>query len=129
MKKVSQKRRTDCGVACVAMISGTKYEVAKKAMGEAAARRTQVADLRRALKKLGYDLGHRSVSVTYDKLKTLSFDCILKTKPGRISGNWHWMVWDHRAKAILDPFPEGKTYKKPEKLIAAYIQIKRTGEL
>lgn len=128
MKRVTQKRGTDCGIACVAMVAGVSYEEAEKAMGAAAHSRTQVADLRRALRKLGYSLGHRSIPVAPERLQYLTFDCILKTKPGPKSGNWHWMVWDSRAQKILDPQPKEKAYKKPLGRVSAYIQIKNVSQ-
>lgn len=125
MKRVEQKRGTDCGVACVAMIAGITYETAEEAMGLAVHSRTEVRDLRKALEKFGYNLGYRSIPATSEKLRCLHFDCILKTKPGPKSRNWHWMVWDSRTQSILDPLPEGKAYKRPESRVYAYIQVMR----
>jgi ABC-type bacteriocin/lantibiotic exporter with double-glycine peptidase domain len=128
MKKVVQRKRTDCGVACVAMVAGVTYSEAHKALGEVSQRRTQVADLRKALRKLGIGLGHRSVPISPEKLSGLPFDCLLKTRPGPKSGNWHWMVWNSRLKEIFDPLPEGKAYKNPAARVAAYIQVKLVGK-
>lgn len=128
MKRVTQRERTDCGVACIAMVASVSYEDAQKALGDAAHSRTQVADLRKALDKLGYCLGRRSIPIAPEKLQQLTFDCILKTKPGPKSGNWHWMVWDSNAQKILDPQPKGKAYKRPLSRVSAYIQIKRKAE-
>ena len=128
MKRVAQKKRTDCGVACVAMVADVSYEDAQEAMGDAAYSRTQVADLRKALGKLGYCLGHRSIPIAPEKLQQLTFDCILKTKPGPKSGNWHWMVWDSHAQKILDPQSKGRAYKKPLARVSAYIEVKCAGE-
>jgi len=125
MKKVAQKKRTDCGVACVAMVAGVDYDAAHRVLGEASWRRTHVADLRKALARFEIGLGHRSFPISPENLPDLPFDCLLKTRPGPKSKNFHWMVWSSQLKKVIDPLPKGSAYKDPAARVSAYIQVKR----
>jgi ABC-type bacteriocin/lantibiotic exporter with double-glycine peptidase domain len=111
MRRIQQKRWIDCGVACVAMLAGTQYRVALKAIfqGERATK-TSATQLRKALCDLNIPLASRAVRTrSMESLKMVRANALIKTK---VQGDgWHWMVWDGTRKKHIDPFR--KPYKHP----------------
>jgi hypothetical protein len=100
VRLIRQRQKKDCGVACVAMLAGVSYSVAKKAMfGDGAAGLTEASDLRAALADLGRSPG-RLVPLRRRDYRKLNGPALLKTNV-RANGEWHWLVWS--GKKILDP--------------------------
>ena len=104
MKRVVQKDRDGCGVACVAMLAGVTYKQAKDVMfGDDSVSLTSTADLYYALKLFGKrPLGKRLIPLGTRRYRDLHANALLKVgKPGK--SWWHWIVWDARRKGFLDP--------------------------
>ncbi len=114
MRLIKQKDDgNECGVACVAMLSGCTYAEAFHALYlKGKAKRTSLADMRRALAQFETNLEVRRKMrrVRRNELPDLGADALLKTTP-RSDGDWHWMVWDARRKKILDP--KKVPYRRP----------------
>ena len=121
MRRIIQKDEVGCGVACVSMLTGQSYAAVRQSMfptGECV--RTRSRDLRKALRTFGYDVGKRLNPLRTRHYSNLEFDAILKVWPKK-DGTWHWVVWDARARRILDPL------EPPYKRIRAisYLRVRR----
>ena len=107
MRRVAQRRATDCGIAAVATIANVSYEEAKAAFpcfqGRGFA--TTAKDVRGALKRLGVRLGRERDKRALIKLRAQGHDGLLNVlirgRRGRDVG--HWIVWDASAGELLDP--------------------------
>jgi hypothetical protein len=105
MRRVKQKSKTDCGVACFATLAGVSYTQAKRALfGEnhEGPCYTQTDQMRNALKEFGVILSEKLVRCVYPE--HLNRDALIRTN---VLSNemWHWVVWDARRQKILDPLP------------------------
>lgn len=95
----------DCGVACVAMVTGKTYEEVDQAFKENGIVRegnyfSFHKDLICVLEKLGYEVKRRRFS----SWKEVSTPAIVKTNVR--SGNfWHWVVLAEQ-RVLLDPKPD-----------------------
>lgn len=106
MRRVEQRQydNGDCGVACVAMITGKFYEEVESVFHEYGLvvdgqYYTLHKDLIAVLKGFGYQAARRKFS-TWD---TVEFPAIVKINVR--SGNyWHWVVMAGKRK-VLDPKP------------------------
>lgn len=106
MRRVEQRQyeNGDCGVACVAMITGKSYEEVESAFHENelvidGQYYTLHKDLIAVLKSFGYETARRKFS-TWDAVE---FPAIVKINVR--SGNyWHWVVMAGERR-ILDPKP------------------------
>lgn len=102
MQLVHQVDRIGCGIACVAMLTGTTYaRVRSEMFGAGPVDYTDVSDLQTVLRKLGYRPAERLVR-TSRKPVHLKENAIVKVNR-RSDGSWHWVVWDARRAKILDP--------------------------
>jgi ABC-type bacteriocin/lantibiotic exporter with double-glycine peptidase domain len=102
MKKIKQRHRTSCGIACFAMVTGISYN---KSIKKVFPRRkpyslltTNALMLIKALLKLKLDVNcYDSERNIYDiKYKAI---LIIKAK----KGDGHAVAWDPKLKRILDP--------------------------
>lgn len=102
MRRIVQRQQNDCGVACVAMLAGVSYAVAKNILfPDSDASYTMTRDLRVALIALGMKPAPRLIPLRSRLLQAIPGAALLKTAPnGR---GWHWCVWD--GKRVLDPRP------------------------
>ena len=104
VRRVVQKDRDGCGVACVAMLAGVTYKRAKDVMfGNDSVSLTSTADLYNALKIFRKrPLGKRLIPLRTRSYRDLDANALLKiARPGK--SWWHWIVWDARRKEFLDP--------------------------
>lgn len=104
VRRVVQKDRDGCGVACVAMLAGVTYRQAKDVMfGDDSVSLTSTADLYNALKVLRKrPSGKRLVPLRTQSYRDLDTNALLKVgRPGK--SWWHWIVWDAKRKKFLDP--------------------------
>ncbi|CAN7473927.1 cysteine peptidase family C39 domain-containing protein [Mesorhizobium caraganae] len=129
MKIVKQRGDSDCGVACVAMIiqryagcpAGSSYDAARAVLfGMKNGSDTGTGDLRRALAKFGIKTAGRTVEFKPPSTTDmgLEFDAIVSTKV-KMDGWWHWLVWDAKNEALLDPLEE--PFKRP--MVTHYLKI------
>src|SRR3546814_11699373 len=121
MAFVAQRRKTDCGVAALAMLCDVAYEDADNAIPwrrHGVSRGTTTTQLREGGAKLGYS----TKSTPHDRLKPISVpdewisdvdrqvgpeiwglipaNSLVKV-PNSDGRNWHWGVWD--GERIIDP--------------------------
>ena len=122
MRQVYQRRRNDCGVACVAMLTGKTYQQAEMAIFPDpdpgyAEKRDVVAALRL--------LGRRPVSEFTSAFGRaprsfrLRFDALVKCNYRAGTGAWHWVVWDARRQRFRDPLRQ--PYKRLR--VHSYLRI------
>jgi hypothetical protein len=133
-----------CGQHCVAMIAGVSVEEAIEAVGHD--RRTRTKDLRRALEKLGMELGSdRLLQVRHNKAffdpkhtpkaalcKAVHFPMAVSKKlRGRCLRSFHWVVIYNGM--VYDPGPGYKLmglseYVRDCMFITSYIEVLNYGE-
>jgi Peptidase C39 family len=128
MRRVIQKDEYDCGVACVAMVRGCNYEVAKKVFKkiEFSKRGSYPRDLTQALKRLHVDCRGKFISFEGRPAKRLltqnGKNAIVKVKTPEFPRKWHWIVWDAKGERWLDPEENPKCrYKRPRCI--SYLEI------
>ena len=109
IRRVVQEDETDCGIACVAMVTGRSYRyvaglirrrVLRKANGVVY---TRHRDIQRALRLLGF----RSLKLWFRTWRTMRAPAIVPTGRTVDRRYWHWVVLrgDGRARRLLDPTP------------------------
>lgn len=107
IRQVFQRRKNDCGVACVAMVARVSYERAFDALDFPDGARkfyTSRGQLGEALNMLGFAV-HRKWYRSWDEIP----GCAIVPVNHRCNRrNFHWVVYD--GKSVLDPYakrPEG----------------------
>lgn len=110
LQLIKQRHRTDCGIACVAMLARVSYEEAEAAFQfgpRTKSRITNITAIYRALRKLGL-----SVKLPMVGGAPNGIDALLKCNrsPVRRAGvkRWHWAVYSAADGAVLDPLADGK---------------------
>jgi ABC-type bacteriocin/lantibiotic exporter with double-glycine peptidase domain len=119
LKLIKQVKRTECGVACIAMLCGTSIEEARKLVGHTSDQKTGwtgTAEVRSALAKRHIKLGKEVWCDNWNKLESktgvflvaVNYKDICKVK-GEEKRNWHWAIYDPaQADApLLDPNSKG----------------------
>jgi len=101
--RIAQRNRTDCGIACVAMLARVSYEDAKAAFRSSEyGKPINAKACIRALRRLGVKiLSDRFKPLGPDNVETLKHNALLKANMRR--KNWHWVVFDASKKVIIDP--------------------------
>lgn len=105
MKTIKQKGENDCGVACVAMLTGVEYDEARKVIyADGRAKLTKTKDLHDALIKLGREpMADRRKPFGSKTEHDLDTDALVFVEI-KDSGAKHWIVWDAEAKRVRDPW-------------------------
>ena len=108
LKHVAQKRRTDCGVACIQILTGVSESKARAALGMpkgARSDRTDVAPIRAALAKLGHRMGREVYCDEWDELASRVDRALVAVNYREATYTWHWIVFDNADphKPLLDP--------------------------
>jgi ABC-type bacteriocin/lantibiotic exporter with double-glycine peptidase domain len=106
MKTIKQKEENDCGVACVAMLTGTSYDEARAAIyPKGRSKLTKTKDLHSALVKLGRKpLSVRRQPFASKTLRDLDTDALVFVEMDDGDDSKHWVVWDAKAKKLRDPY-------------------------
>lgn len=119
MKTVEQREHNDCGVACVAMLAGVKYTVARAAVyGDGRSKLTRTKDLHDALVGLGRKpLATRRTPFRSREVDDLDKDALIFVELKRC-GSKHWVVWDCMAKKVRDPVAS-----KPKHKLLGYLLV------
>lgn len=124
MVRVKQEHRKGCGLACIAALAGKRYATVhakaitiREDLSEGFGKRrdfsTSPRDLRKLAKEFKFCLG-RKVQFPDPKpmnlenftrfMNDLKLDChAVLAINRRKSGDWHWVVWDHERRRVLDP--------------------------
>jgi hypothetical protein len=104
MKRIVQCDDNGCGAACVAIVACVDYPDAVKRVGTKST--TKPDQLRAALQFYGITLGE-PISASSVKFSDLKADGLMYARLTPIKGNkggWnHWLVWDDKRQAIIDP--------------------------
>jgi hypothetical protein len=103
MRRVRQRNRSDCGVACVAMLARVSYQQAFDTFGFAEGERrfyTSRVQLVNALKLLGCEVQWRKFS----SWEAVSGSAILGVNYRCNRCNFHWVAYD--GKYVRDPSPK-----------------------
>jgi hypothetical protein len=103
IKRVCQRFRSDCGVACVAMIAGVSYQMAFDVFCFSDGEKrfyTRHKHLVAALDKLGCEVQRK----WFRSWEEVPGHAILPVNHRCKRRNFHWVVFD--GKAVLDPNPD-----------------------
>lgn len=109
IRRVRQRKKSDCGVACVAMVAGVSYRKAFDAFGFDAGQNTFYTShkkLEEALGKLGCAV-QREMFTSWD---TILGSAILAVNRRCNRRNFHWIVFN--GKVVLDPNPKRPSRQK-----------------
>ena len=108
MPLVKQRTRTDCGVACLAMLCKVSYEEAHRAIPWRPSTTiwgTCTKQLREAAIKLGYAFigteKFRLIPLGKRSWTEIPHNSLVKVPNPAEPGQWHWVVW--RKGKIYDP--------------------------
>ena len=122
MKLVKQRDENGCGLACVAMVAGRPYSAIRKILGSDEVGPTQLRKLRQIMRQHGIAAGERMIPLRSRTPFELPFDALIKMNPRRNGREWHWVIWDHRRRRILDPkVPPYKRWK-----FVSFVRLHRT---
>lgn len=123
MRLVKQRDDYGCGLACVAMVAGRPYSAIRKTLGSDAVGPTQLRKLREIMRQYGVTAGERMIPLRTRTPFEIPFDALIKMNPRRDGKEWHWVIWDHRRRRILDP--RMPAYKRRK--FVSYVRLRRTG--
>jgi ABC-type bacteriocin/lantibiotic exporter with double-glycine peptidase domain len=123
MRLVKQRDEYGCGLACVAMVAGRPYSAIRKALGSNEVGPTQLRELREIMRQHGIVADERLIPLRTRTPFELPFDALIKMNPRRGGKEWHWAVWDHRSRRILDP--RSPAYRRRK--FVSYVRLRRTG--
>lgn len=106
MRRVEQKEKFGCGVACVAMLAGLSYSQARQHAPEITKDGLDTDEIRLLARKVGVSLDRRLQSFFGRKPHdVLNQDAMLMVNNLRLRHGivGHWVVWDARRRTVLDP--------------------------
>lgn len=106
MKTIKQQEENDCGVACVAMLTGSSYDEARAVVyPKGRSKLTKTKDLSKALLKLGRKpLSNRRQPFGSKTPRDLDTDALVFVEMDDGNDSKHWIVWDAKAKKLRDPY-------------------------
>lgn len=99
LRMIMQRRSTECGAACVAMLTGTSLTAARAAIefNNDGDYRTYPSGLRRVLCTAGIRLGRKVECSSWDGLRKRSVRAIAAVRhhvtPSGLD-RWHWILFD-----------------------------------
>lgn len=105
LRRVRQRTKSDCGVACVAMIARVRYREAFSAFGFSEHEKrfyTNHGQLVAALENLGCEVQRKKFS----SWQNIPGCAIVPVNHRCNRRNFHWVVYD--GKFVLDPNPKRK---------------------
>lgn len=109
MKLVKQRWKSDCGIACAAMLAGVSYEEASDAAAPLGKRRGKTSEttMYLILRNLGLKAKLPMVSGAANGTNALLKCNRTERRVAGVKG-WHWCVWFAAEQKILDPLDDGK---------------------
>jgi len=129
MKRVAQRDKNGCGVACVAMIAGISYAEACELMFPGRkGTYTRAKGLRIALEHYGVTLGRRMPLKTASILDLKDDGIILAHTESVSEDRWtasHWIVWDSESQSSLDPWAGSGLATRSVRWVAYYRVLPR----
>jgi ABC-type bacteriocin/lantibiotic exporter with double-glycine peptidase domain len=123
MRLVKQRDDYGCGLACVAMVAGRPYSAIRKTLGSDEIGPTQLRELRVIMRQHGIIADERLIPLRTRTAFELPFDALIKMNPRRHGKEWHWVIWDHLRRRILDP--RMPAYKRRK--FVSYVRLRRIG--
>ncbi len=120
IRRIVQKDRTGCGLACIAMLAECEYSQVKKAYLELFERAsndeyyTRAPDLRKLGQAFSLDIGGRRRK--FKNFQDLPKLAILAINYREDEGTWHWVVFCRTAdeKFVLDPKKSVKSERRTD---------------
>ena len=112
MRLVKQNDDDGCGLACVAMVTGTSYGAVRRTYREVFRKKrtdevgtTSLSKLKKIMRRHDIAIDGRMKRFAGRKPDELDlgFDALLKVNPRLDGDEWHWVLWDHRRHRVLDP--------------------------
>jgi hypothetical protein len=138
LKHIVQKKRTECGTACVAILCGTRISEARDLLGQTRSQKTGwtgTRDIRTALAFKGLRLGKEVWSSDWNDLVGKAMPILVavnykewSTRTGTERASWHWAVYDasNARSPLLDPLtPRGPRVPGKTRL-CSYFHVHRT---
>lgn len=115
IKRVYQKHKTGCGVACLAMILNLSYDEAMKVVHpkRKPGKKPYTSMLRVSEVLRNHKINYKIHIVNGHKLKNIKSPCILGVRNSSDSGkntlpkSWHWVVFN---KKVWDPYKSKSSY-------------------
>ncbi len=105
LRFVPQRKSTECGVACVAMLASVSLSAARKAVG--CSSYTDIDEIRTALNDYGICLGRKVKARTWNRLldRKAEVTALVATGYRRAKEKWHWVlcVGNSNSYEILNP--------------------------
>lgn len=139
LQRLVQKHKTACGIACIAMLTGTRYsavmknaeEILHDDFGYKSNFRTTASQLRQLAVASDVHLSRKIPFRNIRRTKLEFFElCMMDRRPSchaivAVNPNadrttWHWVLWDHERHRILDP------KDPPYKMVAPFYDLKIT---
>ena len=107
MRRIVQRFKTDCGIACVAMIAGVPYHRAFDALGFTKSMPNFFTDtdgVRIVLEEFGLRVAPRMLRIPNNRKDYVRIGSSgILASAMRKNGVNHWLVYDHLRDRILDP--------------------------
>ena len=109
MELVRQRHKSDCGIACAAMLAGVSYDEASDAAAPLGKRRgkTNETTMYLILRNLGLK-GKLPLIAGRPNGQDALVKCNSGTRRRAGVKGWHWCVWSAAEQRILDPLDDGK---------------------
>jgi hypothetical protein len=133
LRFIRQRKWTECGVACLAMVAGLTLRAAREkfAFPKPGYYGADVDDMRRAFEASGKRLGRKVRSRTWARLRerntpiTALVAVSMARRGTRNAGYWHWVLFNgnHDYYEILDP-KRGRRQSEGKLRISWYHLIK-----
>ncbi len=123
---IKQRHVNDCGVCVVAILAGVSvpYEAALEAVFPGKKPKqfwTSSKMIAAAFKRLGLKCDARARPLFGRSYKELTHDAVLLADRDPMTWTWHWLVWDSKAKRVIDPAKRAKKRFK----VTSYLKIYR----
>src|SRR6266566_1672286 len=109
IRHVKQRTPSSCGLACVAMLTGSGIGEIRRAIGPSVYRdETEVSDIRRGLRRLGFRLGRAVYTRSWRRLFRRLKRGLVAVRLRRLKDGsevWHWVVFEQEdeRRSVWDP--------------------------
>lgn len=128
LRHVRQRNGTDCGIACIRILTGAGDSEVRSILGIAKtsrSHRTQPEQVRMALNSLGFRMLRETHCDDWGKLPTRLHRGLLAVNYRESSNTWHWVVLDRADpdRPILDPKSAGRRAINRKSHLCCYYRV------